>query len=62
MGIVVPFVQKPRRDTAGTTSAEIVIFPGVRIERHEDVDLKARVADPAAGGDYDGLAFGGPAS
>jgi hypothetical protein len=33
---------------------QIVIFPGVRIERH-DLDLGHRVVDSAGHGDFDGL-------
>jgi hypothetical protein len=40
-------------------SAEIVIFPGVRIERHEtDLDLGYRVMDSAGGGSFDGVGGG----
>jgi hypothetical protein len=41
-----------REDRAGP--CEIVIFPGVRIERH-DVDLAYRVSDVAGTSDFDGL-------
>ena len=41
---------------------EIVIFPGVRIERHDDyfesepdLDLGHRIVDAAGNGDFDGL-------
>ncbi len=64
MPIVVPF--PPRRpgspkDQVTGQSAKIVIFPGVRIERRDDVDLGARVADAAGRNDYQALAVGGPA-
>ncbi|CAN5366391.1 hypothetical protein BH10PSE9_BH10PSE9_08580 [soil metagenome] len=36
---------------------EVVIFPGVRIERH-DIDLSHRVRDSAGRGDFDGLGGG----
>ncbi len=47
--------QDKRPDSA---SAEIVIFPGIRIERH-DMDLGARLTDAAGKGDFE--RFGGPA-
>ena len=51
---------RPRR-RAGRASreCEIVIFPGVRIERHRDdeetLDLGHRLLDPIATGDFDGF-------
>jgi hypothetical protein len=47
---------RARRPAGPAAACEIVIFPGVRIERHE-VDLAYRVSDVAATGDFDG--FGG---
>ena len=63
MNIVVPFPhrrQKSPKDQAIGQSCDIVIFPGVRIERHE-VDLGARIADTAGRRDCQGLGVGGPA-
>ena len=63
MSIVVPFPhrrEKPTKNHATGSTCEVVIFPGVRIERHE-VDLSARVADTAGASDYHNLGVGGPA-
>ncbi len=47
--------QRPRvRSDAVARPCEVVIFPGVRIERH-DVDLAHRLIDSAGSGDFDGL-------
>ena len=49
--------QRPRiRSGPGASPCEVVIFPGVRIERHE-VDLAHRLLDSAGSDDFDG--FGG---
>jgi hypothetical protein len=49
-------VARPRRLERPSGQCEIVIFPGIRIERH-DVDLAFRLNDTAGNGDFDG--FGG---
>lgn len=58
MSTVVPLnsgIRKARlRPPAGGGECEIVIFPGVRIERHE-LDLGHRVRDALGGGGYDDL-------
>ncbi len=43
-----PKARRPRAGerTCGSTAGELVIFPGVRIERH-GVDLSARLRDTA---------------
>jgi hypothetical protein len=59
MSTVVQFRQSPQRPhtTAGATRpCEVVIFPGVRIERHE-VDLAHRLVDSAGSKSFDD--FGG---
>ena len=38
----------------GEGDCEIIIFPGVRIERHE-IDLSHRLRDLADAGDFDGI-------
>jgi hypothetical protein len=58
MGTVLEFkpltvVAKPSANT-GFASGEIVIFPGVRIERHE-LDLGHRLKNSAGGDDFCGL-------
>jgi hypothetical protein len=52
-----PFRSRPRETRAADGGAcEIVIFPGVRIERHgDDLDLAHRITDAAGRGDFDGL-------
>jgi hypothetical protein len=59
MGTILQFRPSQRREPSRTTKADrcqIVIFPGVRIERHGDsVDLAARLTSPK--GSFDG--FGG---
>jgi hypothetical protein len=48
----------PRRAERAASGCQIVIFPGVRIERHADeasVDLGYRLLDSAATGDFDGF-------
>ncbi len=58
MGTVLQF--RPVRTTPARASAlaqgdcEIVIFPGIRIERH-DLDLAHRLRDSTGQGDFDGL-------
>ena len=50
-------LQRPRiRSGPAGHPCEVVIFPGVRIERHE-VDLSHRLRDSAGSDDFDG--FGG---
>ena len=45
-----------RTQTREPTQCQIVIFSGVRIERHEtDLDLSHRLCDSAGNGDFDGL-------
>lgn len=52
-----PFRSRPREARVASDDAcEIVIFPGVRIERHgDDLDLAQRVRDTAGRGDCDDL-------
>jgi hypothetical protein len=45
------------RDTEAAQPCEIVIFPGVRIERHE-LDLGHRIVDALRGPDLDGVGGG----
>jgi hypothetical protein len=49
---------EPRRPFSDGAECEIVIFPGVRVERHEttDIDLGHRL--DTSGGDFDGLGGG----
>lgn len=59
MGTVVRFDASLRRDRRGSAreagaTGEIVIFPGVRIERHH-VDLGHRLLDSAGRGGFDGI-------
>jgi hypothetical protein len=59
MGTILPFRTsgRDRRRAAKGTAArpcEIVIFPGVRIERH-GFDLGYRLRDSAGRGEFDGL-------
>ena len=59
MSTVLPFEAprhaRPRTRPAATNRpCEIVIFPGVRIERH-DLDLSFRLRDSAGHDDFDGL-------
>lgn len=63
MGTVLPFRPSLRLSldgpgARGTDGCEIVIFPGVRIERH-DLDLAHRVRDSAGRDDFDGIGGGG---
>lgn len=67
---VVPFTQLPttqRRSDHGEVPAgsggEVIIFPGVRIERHSDAirGTAARARDAACTGEVYGPAFCGPA-
>ncbi|MBN9009417.1 MAG: hypothetical protein J0H63_04530 [Rhizobiales bacterium] len=56
--------RRPRRRTGrAATECQIVIFPGVRIERHADeelLDLGHRLLDPVTNGDFGGFDdFGG---
>jgi hypothetical protein len=48
--------QRPRAIVGATKPCEVVIFPGVRIERHE-VDLAYRLLDSAGSKNFDD--FGG---
>jgi hypothetical protein len=52
-----------RRTERAARECQIVIFPGVRIERHDDyesLDLGHRLLDPASTGDFGGFDdFGG---
>lgn len=43
-----------RREADGERPCEIVIFPGVRIERH-DLDLGHRIRDSLGGPDFGGV-------
>jgi hypothetical protein len=45
------------RETEAARPCEVVIFPGVRIERHE-LDLAHRVVDSLSGPDFDGVGGG----
>lgn len=49
---------EPRRPFSDGAECEIVIFPGIRIERHEAVDLDLAHRVGKAGGDFDGLGSG----
>jgi hypothetical protein len=51
---------RPRPDADRV--CEIVIFPGVRIERHQtdDLDLSHRLRDSAGRGAFDGIGGGRP--
>jgi hypothetical protein len=55
MGTILSYRQietrKPRRRTDSADSCEIVIFPGVRIERH-NLDLGMRLRDSAGADDF----------
>lgn len=48
--------QEPRPPREPAMTGEVVIYPGVRIERHE-VDLSHRLRDTAGTGEFDD--FGG---
>jgi len=58
MSIVVEFKRPassaPRRPNDPTATGQIVIFPGVRIERHE-LDLGHRIRNSAGSDEFDGL-------
>lgn len=64
MGSVIPMKGSGRKlalkplPRAGSSACEIVIFPGVRIERH-DLDLSHRVTPSAGRGDFDGIGGSG---
>lgn len=61
MGTVLNFTLGARNDRAagdGDRACEIVIFPGVRIERH-DVDLGHRLRDTAGRERFDSLGGNG---
>jgi hypothetical protein len=64
MGTVLTFTassSEPRRTRNSAENCEIVIFPGVRIERHDnvdDLDLGYRMNDFGGGSDFDGLGGG----
>lgn len=50
-----PLERRKRQDKGARSGAcEIVIFPGVRIERH-DLDLSHRLRDSAGTDDFNGL-------
>jgi hypothetical protein len=55
MGTILSYRQtatrKPRSGDERQRDCEIVIFPGVRIERH-DLDLGMRLRDSAGSGDF----------
>jgi len=55
MGTILSYRQtatrRPRSLTGDEQGCEIVIFPGVRIERH-DLDLGVRLRDSAGNGDF----------
>lgn len=62
MGTVLRFRPSVRPPAAGRAPGqepvcEVVIFPGVRIERH-DVDLSHRLRDSAGRHDFDGIGRG----
>ncbi len=46
------------RDAFDARDCEVIIFPGVRIERH-DLDLAHRVRDSAGRDNFDGIGGGG---
>jgi hypothetical protein len=62
MGTVLRFSATDRRPPRAPSRVqgpcEIVIFPGVRIERH-GLDLGHRIRDTAGHGDFNGLGGGG---
>ena len=63
MGTVLQFKPSARTAFVGTgrddgRDCEIVIFPGVRIER-QDLDLSHRLRDSAGRDDFDGIDGGG---
>jgi hypothetical protein len=51
--------QPPAGEGAEAVRCDIVIFPGVRIERH-GIDLAHRVRDSAGHDDFDGIGGGRP--
>jgi hypothetical protein len=55
-----PVASTRRRERrAAIIAGEIIIFPGVRIERHDhDLDLGHRVRNSAGNGDFNGLGHG----
>jgi hypothetical protein len=61
MGTLLQFKALDRKAAAravATGRCEIVIFPGVRIERHDDsgsLDLGARLTEAAGSGPFDGV-------
>ena len=62
MGTVLRFRASGRKDPEraspeNAAACEIVIFPGVRIERHE-FDLAHRLRDSAGHSDFDGIGGG----
>jgi len=64
MGIVLNLkTRDPERPHRAASAAqfpcEVVIFPGVRIERHE-LDLGHRLRDSAGHDDFDGIGGGQP--
>ena len=61
MGTLIRFnssVRKPVRRAPDSRAAEVVIFPGVRIERH-DLDLGHRLRDSVGRQGLDGMGNGG---
>lgn len=65
MGMVLQFRTTDRTTDARGASGpcEVVIFPGVRIERHGDadeLDLGARLTEMAGGDTFDGAGGGRP--
>lgn len=64
MGTILRFESSAGNAPASTGTdnggpCEVVIFPGVRIERHEGFDLSHRVCDSAGRGVFDGIGDGG---
>ena len=49
---------EPRRPFSDGAECEIMIFPGIRIERHEPADLDLAHRIGKAGDDFDGLGGG----
>ena len=65
MGVVLRFtasaIRAPRQQVARGLACQIIIFPGVRMERHDEeigFDLAHRLRDSTDDGTFDGLSGG----